>query len=430
MRPVTSLKAWAGRRLLSATAGRTSGLAGISVLPRNMRMPLQRQGVDPMPGLARMREQATVKRLRKVFGVNVWVITGYDDVKAVLGDATSFSTDIRPILGMDAGVTIGGLGFTDPPEHTRLRKILTPQFTMRALSRLQPMIDRIVREQLDLLAEREAAGRTVDLVEDFAFPIPVLVISEFLGLPLEDREKFRTLGDARFDVLGGGAGTFGAMSESRMFLQGVIARMRTQPLEGEGLLATLIRDHGDEFSDDELAGLADGVFIGGYETSTSMLSLGALTLIRDRASYRMARTDDIDKVIEELLRYLSVVQIAFPRFAKQDMVVGGQQIAKGDALICSLIGADRDPALGAHIDRLDPSKASRSHLAFGHGFHRCVGAELARLELRTAFRGLSERYPDLELACDFDELDFRKLSIVFGLGALPVHLGVEHRATA
>lgn len=428
MNPGSSLRSWAGRRLLSASAGKTTGLAGISVLPRNMRRPLQRVGVDPLPQLAKMRAEATVKKLRKVFGVNVWLVSGYDDVKAVLGDGTAFSTDIRPILGMDAGVTIGGLGFTDPPEHTRLRKILTPQFTMRALMRLQPQIDAVIAQRLDVLEAKHVAGEPIDLVQDFAFPIPVLVISELLGLPLEDRERFRSLGHARFDVLGGGAGTFGAMSESREFLQELITRQRRDP--GPGLLGYLVREHGDEIDDDELAGLADGVFVGGYETSASMLSLGALTLLRDRPSYLRAATDDVDDVVEELLRYLSVVQIAFPRFAKEDMVVGGQQISKGDALICSLIGADRDPVLGEHVNRLDPSKATRSHMAFGHGFHRCVGAELARLELRSAFRGLATRYPDLQLACDVNDLQFRKLSIVFGIEALPVRLQAERRASA
>ena len=415
MRAATTLRSWAGRRLLSASAASTSGLAGISVLPRNMRMPLQRDGLDPVPGLTLMRAQEPVRRLRRLFGIDVYLVSGYDAVKEVLGDTTSFSTDIRPMLGMDAGVTIGGLGFADPPEHTRLRRVLTPEFTLRSLQRMQPIIDRIVAERLDALAE---ADGPVDLVTEFAFPIPVMVICELLGLPVADREVFRTLGGARFDVLGGGAGTFGAMSQSREFLRGAVAAQRVDP--GPGLLGQLIREHGDAFDDDELAGLADGVFIGGYETSASMLSLGALTLLQDRDSYRRAAGPDIDGLVEELLRYLSVVQIAFPRFAKQDMTIQGVPVKRGDALVCSLIGADRDPALGAAVDRLDPANASRGHLAFGHGFHRCVGAELARMELRAAFGGMARRFPDMQVACPTGELEFRKLSIVFGIEHLPV----------
>lgn len=415
MKATATLKSWAGRRLLSASSATSSGLSGFNVVPRNMRMPLERDGVDPKPQLGVMRSQTPIKRLRRLFGINVFLVSGYDAVKDVLGDTASYSTDIRPMLGMGAGVTIGGLGFTDPPEHTRLRRVLTPQFTMRSLQRLQPTIDRIVAERLDALAAQDGP---VDLVTEFAFPIPVMVICELLGLDVADREVFRTLGHARFDVLGGGAGTFGAMSESRTFLQGVVAAQRSNP--GPGLLGQLVRDHGDEFSDDELAGLADGVFIGGYETSASMLSLGALTLLRDRETFHRAAGEDVDDIVEEMLRYLSVVQIAFPRFAKQDMTLHGVSIKKGDALVCSLIGADRDPVLGAHVDRLDPAKAGRSHLAFGHGFHRCVGAELARMELRSAFRAMATRYPDMQLAVPVDDLEFRKLSIVFGLDSLPV----------
>lgn len=381
-------------------------------------MPLRRNGMDPVPELGQMRENDPVRRMRRVFGINVWLVSGYHEAKAVLADTKSYSTDIRPMLGMGSDVKIGGLGFTDPPEHTRLRKILTPEFTVRRLARLQPSIDRIVAERLDAM---EAGGPVVDLVEDFAFPIPFLVICELLGLPVEDREHFRKLGHARFDVSGGGVGVFGAMTESREFLQEAVRRQRQEP--GEGLIGQIIRELGDEVTDEELGGLADGVFTGGYETSASMLSLGTLALLREPESYaRAGHPEHVDSVVAELLRYLSVVQITFPRFAKEDLDLFGKPIKKGDVVIVSLSGANRDPVLGEDTETINPHVDRSSHLGFGHGFHRCVGAELARMELRSAFLGLVERFPNLELATPLEDLTFRDLSIVYGVESLPVRL--------
>lgn len=388
------------------------------MLPKKLTMPLRRNGLDPLPELGRIRDQDPIHKMRRVFGINVWLVTGYHEAKAVLADTKSYSTDIRPMVGMGSDVKIGGLGFTDPPEHTRLRKILTPEFTVRRLARLQPVIDRVVRERLDAM---EDAGQVVDLVQEFAFPIPFLVICELLGLPIEDREPFRKLGHARFDIAEGGSGVFGAMSESRAFLQDAVTRQRRDP--GDGLIGQIIRELGDDVSDEDLGGLADGVFTGGYETSASMLSLGTLALLRDPDSYaRAGRRDEVDAVVAELLRYLSVVQITFPRFVKNDMELYGKQVKQGDVLIVSLSGANRDGAVGAAPETMDPLADRPTHLGFGHGFHRCVGAELARMELRSAFLGLVERFPDLGLATPVEQLTFRDLSIVYGVDSLPVRL--------
>jgi cytochrome P450 len=418
----TSIRRWVAQRLLStAAAGRSSGLAGITALPKKLTMPLRRNGMDPLPDLGRMRDQDPVQRMRRVFGINVWLVSGYHEAKAVLADTKSYSTDIRPMLGMGSEVKIGGLGFTDPPEHSRLRKILTPEFTVRRLARLQPFIDKVVADRLDAM---EAAGPVVDLVDDFAFPIPFLVICELLGLPVEDREHFRKLGHARFDVTNGGIGVFGAMTESRAFLQDAVRRQRLEP--GDGLIGQIIREIGDEVSDEELGGLADGVFTGGYETSASMLSLGTLALLRDPGSYAMAgEREHVDSVVAELLRYLSVVQITFPRFAKQDLDLFGKPIKKGDVVVVSLSGANRDPVLGPDTEAINPQVERPTHLGFGHGFHRCVGAELARMELRAAFLGLVARFPGLELATPLEQLAFRDLSIVYGVESLPVRLRPE-----
>jgi cytochrome P450 len=351
--------------------------------------------------------------------MTVWLVTGYEQARAVLNDGANYSNDIRPLLGADATTSIDGLGFTDAPEHTRLRKILTPEFTGRRLSRLVPGIERIVEERLDHL---DSHTDVVDLVAEFAFPIPFLVICELLGLPVDDREHFRDLGRARFDVNGGGGGTFGAMSETRDFLLEAVRRQRTQP--GDGLIGAIIRTHGEDIEDAALAGLADGVFTGGYETSASMLALGTLSLLRDPTAMTLIRSDEeaLGRTVEELLRHLSVVQISFPRFARHDMELFGQEVKGGDVVICSLSGANRDQVFGADPESVVAAREPRPHLAFGSGLHRCVGAELARLELRAAFRGFARRFPHSRLAVDPGALEFRELSIVYGVQSLPVRL--------
>lgn len=413
---------WIGRRLLTRSASTGVDLSRISVVPRSFKVPFQRDGLDPRVRAPRRRERPEVSRLMRVFGLNVWLVTGFEESRAVLADTTSYSNDIRPMVA-SAGSTpvhsIGGLGFTDPPDHTRLRGLLTPEFTKRRLARLQPRVDEIVHRQLDLA---EASGDVTDLVRTFAFPVPFQVICELLGVPLDEREEFREVGAARFDLSQGGVGLFGAASQSREFLFQVVAAQRSAP--GEGLIGALIRDHGDELEDVDLAGLADGVFLGGYETSASMLALGTLVLAQHPQALELARGEDeaLDAVVEELLRYLGVVQTAFPRFARRDLDLFGAQVRKGDVVIVSLTGANRDDRLTPDAGRFDPTRASGPHLAFGHGFHRCVGSELARMELRSAFRAIAQRFPDVRLACPPAELRFRQLSVVYGVESLPVRL--------
>jgi cytochrome P450 len=182
----------------------------------------------------------------------------------------------------------------------------------------------------------------------------------------------------------------------------------------------LVRDHGDDISDYELAGLADGLLTGGLETTASMLALGTIVLLQ-RPQMRAALRDDdaVDPFVDELLRYLTVVQVAFPRFARERVEIGGQTIEQGDIVLCSLTGANRDGGL----ESFDPAGTRRPHLAFGYGLHRCVGAELARMELRTAYPALVRRFPDIRLSVDPADLSYRKLSFVFGVDALPVTLG-------
>jgi len=426
---VNTLKRRVATRLLARSTRHGIDLRTLRFLPDSITMPLQRDGLDPLPELAQVRAATPVTQLARMFGKGIWLVSGYDEARALLARGDQLSNDLGQFVsqeGRDPSEQIGGLGMTDPPHHTVLRKYLTPEFTKHKLARLEPLIEQIVEARLDAM---DAGGTVVDLVGQFAFPVPFEVICELLGLPVDDRERFHSLGAARFDLSQGGAGVFGAAAHTREFLISQVAQQRLAP--GVGLIGSLLREHGHELDDVTLGGLADGVFLGGYETSASMLALGTYLLAQNPEAMAMLRQDDavVDRVVEELLRHLTVVQLAFLRFAREDFELGGQQIKAGDCIGISLLGANRDPALAEDADVFDPRRDPTRHLAFGHGLHRCVGAELARMELRIALRALACRFPDLEVAEDDDKLDFRKLSAVYGVDRLPVRLRAAQDAS-
>ncbi|MFI6684799.1 cytochrome P450 [Streptomyces sp. NPDC050485] len=413
---------WLGRTYLARIQKRGIGPGTISLLPDDLLMPLRRDGLDPVPELTARQAEEPVSKVPLPFGMDAWVVTGHAAVKAVLGSTDGFSNDFTHLAG-NAGVEEeqhpGGLGFSDPPVHTRLRRILTPEFTMRRLRRLAPRIDAIVAERLDAM---EAASGPVDLVEAFALPIPSLTICELLGVPYEDRHDFQQLAMERFDLFGGATAPLGVMSASLSYFRDVVKKQRENP--GDGLLGMIVKEHGDSVGDDELAGLADGVLTGGFETTASMLALGSLVLLQDPDAFARIAHDEAAAAtfVEEALRYLTVVQLAFPRFAREDVEIAGVRIPKGDMVLCSLSGANRDAAFASDDGRVDPHRKASGHLAFGYGIHRCIGAELARMELRAAFPALVRRFPEMRLAVPAEELAFRKLSIVYGVESLPVHL--------
>ncbi|WP_406098847.1 cytochrome P450 [Streptomyces sp. NBC_01013] len=412
-----------GRTYLARIQRHGIGTSTIKLLPEELLMLLRRDGLDPVRRVAATRASAPVSRVSLPFGMDAWVVTGYEESKAVLGSADGFSTDFAHLAG-NAGIAAeqspGGLGFSDPPVHTRLRRILTPEFTMRRLRRLTPRIEAIVEERLDAM---EAARGPVDLVHEFALPVPSLTICELLGVPYRDRHDFQQLAMDRFDLFGGTTAPFGAMSASLDYFREVVRAQRREP--GDGLLGMIVREHGDSVDDEELAGLADGVLTGGFETTASTIALGSLVLLQNEDVLDRLRTDDsmTAPFVEEVLRYLSAVQMAFPRFAREDIEIAGVVIPRGDMVLCSLSGANRDPSYVTDDGRFDPHRITPAgHLAFGYGIHRCIGAELARMELRVAFPALARRFPGMRLAVPPQDLGFRKLSIVYGIDSLPVHL--------
>ncbi len=429
--PLTSAVRAVHRRLLGwlMRFGAGSGGPGalLDRLPAASRAPLLRDGLDPVPELARLREQAPVSRLALPLGLRGWLVTGYPEARAVLADAERFSSDFRNLVGagaLAAEQDPGGLGMIDPPDHTRLRRLVGPEFTVRRLARLEPFIEGVVGELLDAIASAAddgsgRAGASVDLFAAFAVPVPALTISAVLGIAPDERDEFMAHCGARFDIAGGVGVSLGAVTASLDYLRGIVAAQRRAP--GDGLLGRIIAEHGDEVTDAELAGLADGVLTGGFESTASTLALSAIVLSRNEAARQvMVGTDAAATaaLVDELLRYLTVVQVAFPRFARTRVELGGVVIEKGDVVVCSLSAANRDPRFAADGESLRLTPAEASHLAFGHGVHRCLGAELARMELRLALPALFRRFPRLRVAVE--EPRFRDLSIVYGVDALPV----------
>ncbi|WP_037067151.1 cytochrome P450 [Pseudonocardia acaciae] len=382
-----------------------------------------RHGLDPVPELAALRAEQPVSPLVIPNGPTAWLVTGYREVRSVLGDAETFSNDFANLAGAGGpseDQDPGGLGMSDPPKHTRLRRMLMPEFTAKRLRALEPRITEVVEGCLDDMVAARGSSDQVDLVGTFAMPIPALVICELLGVPDDERADFQRISNNRFEIsLGALGGGIDAVNEAVEYLGGLVARQRAQP--GDGLLGHLVREHGDNLTDRELAGLADGLLTGGHDTTASMLALGTVMLLEDPELHAAALDPDrVGPLVDELLRYISVVQVAFPRFARHDTEIGGQKVGAGDMVVCSLSGANRDPELGSEMEKVDPGRSVAPHVAFGYGIHHCVGAQLARREMAIAYPALLRRFPSLRLAVPSGELSYRPFSIVYGVTTLPV----------
>lgn len=434
MQPMTILRAKAVSRIRRWSLGVLLKLPGSDADPASLLkrfpdealMPLRRDVLDPVPALGAIRSKAPVSRLKMPLGLRGWLVTGYGESREILAAASdTFSNDFGNMIGkvgIAAEQDPGGLGFADPPAHTRLRRMLQPHFTTRALALQAPRIRQIVEEAIADVARAGAGGAIVDLQKQFALPIPSRVIMELLGIEETDHEEFHRLSTVRFSFADGATASLEVIQESIDYLQKIVAAQRLDP--GPGLIGTILTDYGDDIEDIELAGLADGVLVGGLETSVSMLALGTIVLLQNPDTFASLRDsdDDVEAIVEELLRYLTVVQVGFPRFAVRDVTVGTKHLFAGDVVVPSLSGANRDARQGRLMEGFDPGRSTSPHLAFGHGVHRCVGAELARLELRMAYPALVRAFPRLKLAVPADQLSYRDVSIVYGVESLPVTL--------
>lgn len=388
---------------------------------------MRRNTFDPTPELGEIRETAGVRTVVNAFGMEIYLVTRHDDVKAVLSDHERFSNTRPPGFVLpgapqlseedQASARAGNLLGLDPPEHQRLRRMLTPEFTIRRMKRLEPRIVEIVDTHLDAM---QSAGPPADLVADFALPIPSLVICELLGVPYEDREDFQQRSARQLDLSAPIPERLELQRQGREYMRGLVARARREP--GDDILGMLIREHGDELSDDELVGVAGLLLLAGHETTSNMLGLGVLALLRHPDQLAMVR-DDPDAVgpaIEELLRWLSIVQTAIPRITTTDVELAGVPIPAGQLVFASLPAGNRDPGFVESPDVLDIRRGAPGHLAFGHGVHHCLGAPLARMEMRIALPALLRRFPGLRLAEPFEDVQWRSFHFIYGLKSLAV----------
>ncbi|RII07934.1 Cytochrome P450 107B1 [Streptomyces sp. YIM 130001] len=396
---------------------------------------------NPYPSYARLRQAAPVQKVSGPMGLDSWLITRYDLAQAALLDPRLSKDPSQARLWLrnmgagsgDEGLLGANMLNSDPPDHTRQRRLVSQAFTQRRIESLRPRVQQICDQLLDGLA---GSGRP-DLVAGLAFPLPITVICELLGIPVADRENF-------------GAWTHMALSppqseeavlrrkqgnaEMERYLTRLIGSMRATvdfTLAGDrqpNLLSALIAacDGHDRLSERELIGMAKLLIVAGHNNTANLIGNGMLALLRnpDQLAQLREHPEFLPSAIEELLRFDGPVERATPRFATEDIELAGVTIPKGSAVAVVLGAADRDPSLFPDPDRLDIQRTGSEHLAFGHGIHFCLGAALARMEGQVAIGSLLARFPVIRLACPQDELRWRigGPSITRGLEALPVAL--------
>jgi cytochrome P450 len=392
--------------------------------PSAMTLPMERDHpFDPPAELRRLRAGRPINRLAFPDGHLGWLVTGHAEARQVLSDPLfSARQELRhfpvrlPFITEQQGpARPGWFVRMDPPDHTRLRRLLTGQFTVRRMNQLTPRIAAIAREHLDVM---ERQGPPVDLVQAYALPIPSLVICELLGVPYADRERFQRQ-TATMMRLGATKEQFmGALVDLSQYLHKLVTAKRAAPTDD--LLGALAA--GGELSDEELAGVAMLLLIAGHETTANMLALGVYALLRNPDQLAALRADPalLPGAVEELLRYLSIIHTGLTRSALQDVTIAGERVAAGETVVVALSEANRD---GGHFDApdtLDIGRSATGHIAFGHGVHQCLGQQLARIEMRIGYSTLLERFPTLRLAAPSEQVPMRGDMAVYGVHSLPV----------
>ncbi|MFJ1600884.1 cytochrome P450 [Streptomyces sp. NPDC088261] len=390
---------------------------------------------DPYPAYAWLREHAPVHRTELPSGVEAWLVTRYADAKRALADPRLSKNPVHHAGSAHAKGRTGIPGERnaelmthllniDPPDHTRLRRLVSKAFTPRRVAQFAPR----VQELTDRLIDGFAAEGEADLIHDFAFPLPIYAICDLLGVPREDQDDFR---DWAGMMIRHGGGPRGGVARSvkkmRSYLAELIHRKRENP--GDDLITDLIRssDQGEHLTENEAAAMAFILLFAGFETTVNLIGNGMYALLRHpeqrallQASLDAGESGLLATGVEELLRYDGPVELATWRYATEPLTLGGQAVATGDPVLVVLAAADRDPARFEDPDRLDLARRDNQHLGYGHGIHYCVGAPLARLEGQAALGTLLTRLPDVRLAGDPADLRWRGGLIMRGLRTLPV----------
>ncbi len=382
-------------------------------------MPTERQPgcpFDPPAELLEARRHGPLSRYTHPGGQSAWLITGYDQVRSVLADPRfSARKDLMNVVDFKLPpAPPGEFLLMDEPEHSRYRKPLIGRFTVRRMRMLTERIEQITASCLDAM---EKTGPPADLVTAFAKPIPTIVICEILGVPYEDRASFQEQIDA---FMGGEVSDeelIAAYTATQEYLERLVAAKRAHPTDD--VLSELTDS---DLTDEELKGISLILLAAGFDTTANMLSLGTFALLRNPEQLAALRADPAltDGAVEELLRYLSVAK-TFHRTALEDVELGGQTIKAGTTVVLSYHTANRDPDRFPDPHTLDLSRPAGGHLAFSHGIHQCLGQQLARVEMRVAFRALLDRFPTLRLAVPAEEVALRpETADIFGVKSLPV----------
>ncbi|MFE4454033.1 cytochrome P450 [Streptomyces sp. NPDC056796] len=374
---------------------------------------------NPYPYYAKLRAEGPVHPVRTDDFERIWMIVGYEEGRAALADQR-FSKDWRTTgRASSSGNPINAnMLELDAPHHTRLRKLVAREFTARRIAELRPRVEQITGDLLDAMVPAGSA----DLVDAFAFPLPMTVICELLGVPDIDRDAFRRLSNGIVAPLSAEQES-ATVQEMGAYLDQLIADKRRSP--GDDLMSALIQardEEGDRLSPDELVGMAFLLLVAGHETTVNLISNGVRALLDhpEQLALLRARPELTDGAVEEMLRYDGPVGTATLRFAREPVTIGPAVIPRGEAVLVALGSGGRDPERYPDPDTFDIRRAPQGHLAFGHGIHFCLGAPLARMEGRIAIRALLERCPGLVRDPDAGEPDWLPGLLLRGVRRLPV----------
>ncbi|MFE1902193.1 cytochrome P450 [Streptomyces gardneri] len=375
---------------------------------------------NPYPYYAKLRTSGPVHEVRMPDGYQFWLVVGHEEGRAALADPRlAKSPSVIGVRPPEEDVIGVHLLAADAPDHTRLRRLVTGVFTGRRVEALRPRIERLTGELADAM---EPSGRA-DLVDAYAFPLPITVICELLGVPAEDRDTFRDWSN-ELVTPAGEDGYLGALQGFGGYLDGLIEDKRAAgPADDllSGLIAARAED-GDKLSGPELRAMAYLLLIAGHETTVNLISNTVRNLLTHPEQLAALRADPdlLDGAIEESLRYDGPVETSTFRFTREPVTLGGTEIPAGASVLVAIGALDRDPARFPDPDRFDIRRDTRGHLAFGHGMHYCLGAPLARLEGRIALRTLLDRFPRLELDPEGDPWEWVPGLLIRGVRRLPV----------
>ena len=384
----------------------------------------------PLAHFARMREEGPAVPVVLPNGQRVWLVTRYADVRAALADPRLHKDWAGKLTAPDwvpdpvTGYLAVHLLNSDPPDHTRLRKLVTKGFTARRVAGLRPRVEAITTELLDAMAA--APDGEVDLLAAFAFPLPVTVICELLGIPASDQAQFRDWSNAML-ASDGEPGAYRAAGTAMFgYFSDLVAAKRKAPADDlvSALISASDADPGDSLDERELMAMLFLLLVAGHETTTNLIGSGTLALLTSPPEFARLRDDPalLPAAVEELLRYANPLNHATDRFTLEPVDIGGVTIPAREWVLCVTSSANHDPARFPDADRLDLGRDAGGHVAFGHGIHYCLGAPLARLEGEVAFGALLARFPALSLAADPATLRWRRSSLIRGLERLPVRL--------